>query len=78
MLDDGTDKRRRHRQHSRVLRLLGAYGMDDWEKALWFVVPCEALGGARPVDRLLDLRRHPSDDGVAEVVAAAERRRDWF
>ena len=63
---------------SRVLRVLRAYGMGDWEKALWFVVPCEALGGERPVDRRLQLRRHPSDDGVAELVAAAERRRDWF
>jgi hypothetical protein len=63
---------------SRVLPVLRAYGMGDWEQALWFVVPCEALGGERPVDRLLELRRHPSDDGTAELVAAAERRRDWF
>jgi hypothetical protein len=63
---------------SRVLRVLRAYGMGDWEQALWFVVPCEPLGGERPVDRLLELRRHPSEAAAAELVAAAERRRDWF
>lgn len=61
-----------------VLRMLRAYGMGEWEQALWFVVPCSALDGQRPVDRLLALREHPSDEGAAELAAAAERRRDWF
>jgi len=62
----------------RVLRVLDAYGMDDWEQALWFVVPSAELGGGRPVDALLTLRRRPSTEGADELVAAAERRRDWF
>jgi len=61
-----------------VLRTLRAYGMGEWEQALWFVVPCSALDGQRPVDRLLALREDPSDEGVAELAAAAERQRDWF
>lgn len=61
-----------------VLRVLGGYGMGDWEQALWFVVPSPALGGARPVDRLLELRSHPSPEGRAELAQAASRRRDWF
>jgi hypothetical protein len=61
-----------------VLRALRGYGMGDWEQALWFVVPCPALGGARPADRLLELRRYPTDAGVVALAAAAERRRDWF
>jgi hypothetical protein len=52
--------------------------MDDWEQALWFVVPCAALEVRRPVDQLLALRQHPSTKGADELVAAAERRRDWF
>lgn len=61
-----------------VLRVLRGYGMRDWEQALWFVVPCPALGHARPVDRLLELRRHPAPGGPADLAAAAARRRDWF
>jgi len=62
-----------------VLRALRAYGMGEWEQALWFVVPCSALDGQRPVDRLLAIREHPSDEGAAELeAAAAERSRDWF
>lgn len=62
-----------------VLRVLRAYGMSDWEQALWFVVPCPALGGSRPVDRLLALRRSAdTGDGAARLAAAAQRRRDWF
>ncbi|MGH9185271.1 MAG: hypothetical protein ACRD0U_05585 [Acidimicrobiales bacterium] len=62
-----------------VLRGLRAYGMGDWEQALWFVVPSPALGGQRPVDRLLALREQPAAEGEAELVTAATaRRRDWF
>jgi hypothetical protein len=65
-----------------VLHALRAYGMDDWEQALWFVVPSPALGGKRPVDRLLALRERPDADQAAELAAelaaAADRRRDWF
>jgi len=61
-----------------VLRSLRGYGMGEWEQALWFVVPCPALGGARPVDRLLELRRHPTENGADALVAAAQRHRDWF
>ena len=60
------------------LRVLRAYGMDDWEQALWFVVPCPVLDGRRPVDQLLALRQQPSTNSADELVAAAERRRDWF
>jgi hypothetical protein len=52
--------------------------MDDWEQALWFVVPCPVLDGRRPVDQLLALRQQPSTNSADELVAAAERRRDWF
>ena len=61
-----------------VLQRLRGYGMGEWEQALWFVVPNSALDGQRPVDRLLDLREHPSDEGAAGLAAPAERRRDWF
>lgn len=61
-----------------VLRALRAQRMSEWEQALWFVVPAPALGGSRPVDRLLELRDRPDPRGTAEVAAAAERRRDWF
>jgi hypothetical protein len=63
---------------ARLLRVLRAYGMDDWEQALWFVVPCPVLDGRRPVDQLLALRQQPSTNSADELVAAAERRRDWF
>lgn len=62
----------------RVLRVLRAYGMGDWEQALWFVVPCADLGGERPVDRMLALRQRPDVEGADQLAAAAERRRDWF
>jgi hypothetical protein len=61
-----------------ILQVLRSYGMSDWEQALWFVVPSPALDRARPVDRLLTLRKEPTADEAAELVAAAERRRDWF
>ncbi len=61
-----------------VLRVLRAYGMGDWERALWFVVPSPALDGDRPVDRLLGGRERPATERAGELVAAAERRRDWF
>jgi hypothetical protein len=61
-----------------ILQVLRSYGMNDWEQALWFVVPNPALDGARPVDRLLALRTGLTADERAELVAAAERRRDWF
>jgi len=61
-----------------VLQVLRSYGMSDWERALWFVVPSPALGGARPVDRLLAVRDEPGPAGAAELFAAAKRRRDWF
>ena len=60
-----------------VLQVLRSYGMSDWERALWFVVPSPALDGARPVDRLLAVRKQ-SAARAPELVAAAERRRDWF
>jgi hypothetical protein len=61
-----------------VLQVLRSYDMSDWERALWFVVPSPALDGARPVDRLLAVRKEPTAAGTEELVAAAERRRDWF
>jgi hypothetical protein len=61
-----------------VLQVLRSYGMSDWERALWFVVPSPALDGARPVDLLLAVRKQSAAVGAAELVAAAERRRDWF
>jgi hypothetical protein len=61
-----------------TLQALRAYGMTDWEQALWFLVPNPSLDGARPVDRLLALRRHPNPEGTAQLAAAATRRRDWF
>ena len=61
-----------------VLQVLHSYGMSDWEQALWFVVPSPVLDGTRPVDRLLAVRKELTADGAAELVAAAERRRDWF
>lgn len=61
-----------------VLGVLREYGMDEWERALWFVVPCPALGGVRPVDRLVALRQDPDPEGVTQLIDAARRRRDWF
>jgi hypothetical protein len=61
-----------------LIQVLRSYGMGDWEQALWFVVPSSALGGTRPVDRLLALRGAPNPEGMEELVAAARRRRDWF
>jgi hypothetical protein len=61
-----------------LLKALRSYGMGDWEQALWFVVPCSALDGQRPVDRLLALREHPSEQHAAKLAAATDRHRDWF
>jgi len=61
-----------------VLRVLRSYGMGEWEQALWFVVPNPALGGDRPVDRLIALRDETMGEGTAELVGAAQRRRGWF
>jgi hypothetical protein len=61
-----------------LLSILRSYGMGDWEQALWFVVPNPALDGARPVDRLLALRKESPAGEPAELEAAATRRRDWF
>jgi hypothetical protein len=64
-----------------VLRRLRDQGFGPWEQALWWVVPAGALGGDRPVDRLLAAR--DADDAArtatgAELVAADDRPRDWF
>lgn len=62
-----------------ILRALRAYGMSDWEQALWFVVPNPVLDRDRPVDRLLALRDDPKPDAATELAAAATaRQRDWF
>ncbi|HTT92615.1 MAG TPA: hypothetical protein VMF65_23880 [Acidimicrobiales bacterium] len=61
-----------------VLHILRAYGMTDWEQALWFCVPSPALEGARPVDRLLAFRGQPEAEGSTDLAALAARRRDWF
>ena len=61
-----------------ILRVLRTYGMTDWEQALWFVVPNQALDRARPVDRLLALRNNPRPEDAAALDAAAARQRDWF
>lgn len=61
-----------------ALRVLRGYGMGEWERALWFVLPNPALGGRRPVDRMVELRKSRSADGGPELAEAARRRRDWF
>lgn len=65
-----------------VLRRLRAYGMDDWQQAIWWTVPAPALDGRRPVDVLVARRSLDDDDERAHLeqclLAAAQRRRDWF
>lgn len=62
-----------------ILRVLRAYGMSDWEQALWFVVPNPALDRRRPVDLLLAVRDDPGRAAASELAsAAAARQRDWF
>lgn len=58
-----------------ILQELHGYGMGDWERALWWMVPNSALDGRRPVDLL---PRISEPDVAAELLAATPQRQEWF
>jgi hypothetical protein len=61
-----------------ALTALAAQGFSDWQAALWWVVPAPALGGRRPVDRLLAAGASDRGAVATELGSAALRPRDWF
>ena len=58
-----------------ILQALHGYGMGDWERALWWMIPNSALNDRRPVDLL---PRISQPDIAAELMAATPHRQEWF